>query len=336
MLDSTGRRIEALDEPSRIVMITNPTVRRLYGARLTRSLKVLGRPLSTIELPDGERYKTMTSVEKIYDAVLDGGADRSLVVVALGGGVIGDVAGFAAATLLRGVRLVMVPTTLLAQVDSSVGGKTGVNRPHGKNLVGAFHQPSLVVTDTSTLTSLPPREFRAGLAEVVKYGVVLSRRLFLAIERDAEAIVERDAQVLTRVVADCCRIKARVVARDEREAGMRRVLNYGHTLGHAVEKLTGYRRYLHGEAVAMGMVAAARVSARLGACRADDADRIEALLVRLGLETELPKDLTRAALRDAVGYDKKRKGSGVQFIVNEGIGKFREQLVRPSELVALL
>jgi 3-dehydroquinate synthase len=248
--------------------------------------------------------------------------------------VVGDVAGFAAATLLRGLRLVMVPTTLLAQVDSSVGGKTGVNRAQGKNLVGAFHQPSLVVADTETLATLPEREYRAGLAEVVKYGVILDADLFELLERRTDAVVSRDADVMTGVVARCAALKAFVVERDETEGGLRRVLNFGHTIGHAVEQATDYSRYLHGEAVSMGMVAAARLSARVGACNADVADRLARLLERLGLATEIPADLARDRLERAVAADKKAQRESVSFIVCTAIGSCREQPLAPADIVA--
>jgi 3-dehydroquinate synthase len=329
-----GERIGELARTGPIVLVTNATVRNLYGRALTDSLSRAGASsVITAEIGDGEQFKTVATVEKIYDAALDGGVDRSSLVIALGGGVVGDVAGYAAATLLRGLRLVMVPTTLLAQVDSSVGGKTGVNRPQGKNLVGMFHQASLVVADPATFATLPEREYRAGLAEVVKYGVILDASLFELLESRAEAVASRDAKLMTDVVARCVEIKASVVEEDETESGLRRILNFGHTIGHALEQATGYGRYLHGEAVAIGMVAAARISARLDACDASVAERIARLLARLGLATKMPADVGSEQLVRAVALDKKAERSGVAFIVCTGIGSCREQRLAPDEIV---
>lgn len=230
----------------------------------------------------------------------------------------------------------MVPTTLLAQVDSSVGGKTGINRPHGKNLVGAFHQPSGVIADTATLATLPVRQYRAGLAEVVKYGVILDGALFELLERESGRVAARDPALLCEVVERCVTLKAGVVERDEREAGLRRVLNFGHTVGHAIEKTTRYERYLHGEAVAMGMVVAARLSERLAACPAGVADRIGALLTTLGLEAEVPSDIDTRALVDAVAFDKKAAGSKVVFVLAEGIGRCAQREIDRGVIASVL
>lgn len=335
-LDELGARLQALGGLGPVVLVTNPTVRGLYGAAAESSLRAAALDPVVAEIPDGERYKTMATLETILDAALSRGADRSSVVVALGGGVVGDLAGFAAATLYRGVRLYMVPTTLLAQVDSSVGGKTGVNRPQGKNLVGAFHQPSGVLADTSVLATLPEREYRAGLAEVVKYGVILDGDFFAFLERGVGRLNVRDPELLVEVVERCVQLKASVVERDERERGLRRLLNFGHTVGHAVEKATAYSRLLHGEAVAMGMVAAARLSERLGVCGSEVSTRIQSLLSALGLATEIPADVERAAVIDAVAYDKKAQGSKVVFVLAEGIGRcVQRELDRGSIRAAL-
>lgn len=316
-----GERLRALENLGPVLLVTNPTVRSLHGAVAEASLRAAGIDPVVTEVPDGERYKTMATLETILDAALSRGADRSSVIVALGGGVVGDLAGFAAATLYRGVRLYMVPTTLLAQVDSSVGGKTGINRPHGKNLVGAFHQPSGVLADTATLATLPEREYRAGLAEVIKYGVILDAEFFARLERNAEALNARDPELLGEVVERCVQLKAYVVERDERERGLRRLLNFGHTVGHAVEKATGYSRLLHGEAVSIGMVVAARLSAVLGVCGPEVEARVRTLSSALGLPTAIPADVDPAVVVDAVAYDKKAHGDKVVFVVAEAIGR---------------
>ncbi len=339
MIARLGELMGTLDTFSRVVVVTNATVRELYGAALLDALEsgpAAGVPKTVVEIGDGEQHKTVATLEAVYDGLLDVGADRKSVVVALGGGVVGDVSGFAAATVLRGIRLVMVPTTLLAQVDSSVGGKTGVNRPQGKNLVGAFHQPVLVAADTDVFATLPEREYRAGLAEVVKYGVILDEELLTLLETRAEAVARRDADVLTEIVARSVELKAWVVERDEREGDLRRILNFGHTVGHAIEQATGYRSYLHGEAVAMGMGAAMRISERLGACTTADVERIERLLVQLGLGASVPADIGTEALISAISSDKKVEQESVHFIVAEGLGRCRQQRLTPAEIVAAL
>ena len=284
------------------------------------------RPLTTSRpvalIPDGERAKTLSTVERIYDALIKSRIDRSGVLIAFGGGVTGDVAGFAAASYLRGIRFVQVPTTLLAQVDSAIGGKVGVNLRSGKNLVGAFHPPSLVVCDPDVLKSLPPREFRAGLYEVIKYGIIASRDLFDQIDRDLPAILERDPGVLTPLIAECCRIKAAVVSEDERETGLRRTLNFGHTVGHALEAVTSYRRFLHGEAIGFGMVAAARLSVARGTLAEDDAQRIARLIDRLGTRPRV-NDLRVKNTLAATGRDKKVVAGRLHFVLADGIGRTR-------------
>ncbi len=328
LLDEAVGLIGELASGGRCILVTDTNVDRIYGERLAG---LPGDPLRVV-IEAGEPSKTLATVERIYDAALSAGIERSAVVVALGGGVVGDVAGFAAATLLRGLRVVMIPTTLLAQVDSSVGGKTGVNRPQGKNLVGAFHQPSLVIADPLVLETLPEREYRAGLAEVVKTAVILDAELFDLLESRTGEIGRRDPELMTDVVARCVELKAMVVERDEREGGLRRILNYGHTVGHAIEQATDYGRYLHGEAVAMGMVAAARISTRLGAATGEDADRIVRLLAALGLDTEIPEDLSDERLERAMAHDKKSVGGRIAFVVNEGIGRCRQEMIDTERL----
>ncbi len=254
--------------PTRIALVTNTTVGPLYADRLRDSLSDVAE-VATVMLPDGEAHKTWSSVSVTIDALLASGADRRSVVVALGGGVVGDVAGFAAAVYMRGIRFVQVPTTLLAQVDSSVGGKTGINHVRGKNLIGAFHQPQLVISDTTTLDTLPDRELSAGLAEIIKHGLLADADYFAAVVRDLRALRGRDADALANAIRRSCEIKAGIVTRDERESGERALLNLGHTFGHAIEALTRYTTWLHGEAVGCGLVLAAELSKRVGLLKND-------------------------------------------------------------------
>ena len=324
LISEVGDGLAALGASSplgKVFLVSNPTVDALYGDTVRSSIgDATGEAPIYIEIPDGEKYKNLATLGSIYDTVLAKGADRGAVLVALGGGVVGDVTGYAAATVLRGIRLMMIPTTLLAQVDSSVGGKTAVNHAEGKNLIGAFHQPSLVVSDTATFASLPEREYRAGLAEVIKYGVILDADLFELLETRADDVVARSPELLTDIVSRSVELKAHVVERDETEGGLRAILNFGHTVGHAIEKVTGYSRFLHGEAVAIGMIAAARVSQELGACSAEVSERLSALFATLGLESEIPADIDRAEIERAVGFDKKVRGDRVTFIVCDRIG----------------
>ncbi len=307
-------------------VITNPTVGSLYLQTVQESLQGAGYQVTVITIPDGEEYKCSATLESIYDDLLGAGLHRGAFIVALGGGVVGDIAGYAAATFLRGIPFVQVPTTLLAQVDSSVGGKTGINHPRGKNLIGAFYQPRLVLIDLLTLDTLPRREYLCGLAEALKYGIVLERELFDYISAATDAITAVDKDVLLHVVSACCRIKAAVVERDEREGGLRAVLNYGHTIGHAVETLTEYRRYKHGEAVAIGMAHIARLSRLLGLASGEETDRIVALMKKLGFELNLPA-FPLDAFVEAIGHDKKKGDDGVTFIFNRGIGDFAMEKV---------
>ena len=301
--------------PLRLV-VSVPPVWRYHGRRFRSLLPARQRPLL---LTDGERAKTLPSVARIYAECLRRGLDRSGVIIAVGGGVVGDVAGFAAATYLRGIRIVQVPTTLLAQVDSSVGGKVGVNLPAGKNLVGAFHPPALVGCDPELLATLPAREFRSGVYEVVKYGVIASSALFATVTATLPAILRRDQPVLTDLIAECCRIKAAVVMADEREAGPRRVLNFGHTIGHALEAITHYRRFRHGEAIAHGMLAAARLSVLRGLLTPDDEARLAALISAMG---PLPRvaDLSMREALEVIGRDKKVVRGRLHFVLARGIG----------------
>ena len=311
-----GRLQPLTGTAGRPLVVSCRPVWRHHGSRL-RHAGTLG---PAVLIGDGERAKTLRSVQTIYAACADRRLDRGSTILAVGGGVVGDVAGFAAATYLRGIRLVQIPTTLLAQVDSAIGGKVGVNLPAGKNLVGAFHAPDLVVCDPELLATLPPREFRAGLYEVIKYGVIASADLFDRVARSTGVLLERRLEALTPVIAECCRIKAAVVERDEREAGPRRALNFGHTIGHALEAVTGYRRFRHGEAVGWGMRAAARLSVARGLMRDSDLARLDAVIAALG---PLPRidDLSVPAIIAATRLDKKVVGGRLHFVLADGIGQ---------------
>ena len=300
---------------ARRFIVSNPVVWRLHGERLRADLG--GQ--EPILISDGERFKNLQSVSRIYEALIRAGADRGCVIVAVGGGVIGDTAGFAAATYLRGVTLVHVPTTLLAQVDSSIGGKVGVNHALGKNLIGAFHQPALVIIDPALLATLPRREFRSGLYEVVKYGMIASRDLFDRVAQHTKGIFARDPAVLGPAIVESCRIKADVVSKDERESGLRRILNYGHTIGHALEAITKYRRFRHGEAIAYGMLGAADLAVSRGALADRERQALVQLITQLG---PLPSvaDLRIADALEAVKRDKKVVHGRLHFVIAIEIG----------------
>jgi 3-dehydroquinate synthase len=331
-LDGLGAAVKTRLSASRAVVISVPPVARRYGARAARSLRAAGLRVKRLEVPDGERSKNLTQVRKLYDALLEAGADRGTVVVALGGGVAGDLAGFVAATLFRGIPVVQVPTSLLAMVDSSVGGKTGVNVPRGKNLVGAFHQPSLVWIDADVLRTLPPRQLRTGMAEVVKHAAIWDAALFVRLEAEVEKLLALEPDILVPVLERNCQIKAEVVSRDEREAGLRMLLNFGHTLGHAVEALKHYRGILHGEAVAIGMAFAAGRSEELGLSPQGTRDRLVALLERIGLATALP-DFPRRAYLSAISVDKKKRDARIRFVALCGIGRAETVPLLPEEIL---
>ena len=296
------------------LVVTNETVEPLYLDALVADLN--GKQVRVISLPDGEAYKTLETVEDILDTLVENGANRDTTVVALGGGVVGDIAGFAAACYMRGVDFIQVPTTLLAQVDSSVGGKTGVNHASGKNLIGAFHQPRAVLIDTGTLKTLPDRELKAGLAEVIKYGAIVDADFFAWIEDNLEALIARDSDSLAAAVQRSCELKAEIVAEDERESGRRALLNFGHTFGHAIEHCQGYGEWLHGEAVAAGMVMAAQLSANDAAL----CGRIERLLERAGLPTR-PPAIAANDLLAAMSLDKKVHGKQLRFVLLRSLGE---------------
>lgn len=309
----------ALLPAGKVAVISNTTVAPLYAAAIHAARR--GRETHDVVLPDGEVHKTLATVSTVFDALLERRFARDDLIVALGGGVIGDIAGFAAACYQRGIGFVQIPTTLLAQVDSSVGGKTGVNHPLGKNMIGAFHQPRAVVIDTTTLRSLPTREFRAGLAEVIKYGLICDAPFFDWLETNVDALLALEATALTHAVQLSCATKAAIVARDEFEQGDRALLNLGHTFGHAIERAGGYSRWLHGEAVAAGMLLAATMSQRCGWMSAAEVARIKALLERCGLPTQMRGALTIDDALAAMSLDKKVKGGRIRLVLMRGIGK---------------
>jgi 3-dehydroquinate synthase len=300
-----------------VLLITNTTVAPLYGPRVTAALG--SRRVLEVDLPDGEAHKTLDTVSRVLDVLVANRFGRDAVIVALGGGVVGDTAGFAAACYQRGIAFVQAPTTLLAQVDSSVGGKTGVNHRGGKNLIGAFHQPVAVIADTAVLATLPARELSAGLAEVIKYGVIRDAAFFAWLEQNMDALRCLDTQALGYAVRRSCEIKADIVARDEREQGERALLNLGHTFGHAIEAATGYGQWLHGEAVGAGMLLAVDLAVRMQRCTADDARRVRALVECAGLPTAIG-GLAAATLRDYMRIDKKTAAGRVRLVLPRGIG----------------
>ncbi len=314
------RLLEPLVAGSQVAVITNSVVGPLWLPRLEAALAGINARVDVFTLPDGEAEKTLTNYSAILDFLIDKRHNRSTTVIALGGGVVGDMAGFAAATYQRGVALIQVPTTLLAQVDSSVGGKTAVNHPQGKNLIGAFYQPRAVLIDTDLLDTLPPRELRAGLAEVVKYGVIRDLEFFDWIEGNAQALLDREAAAISRAIETSCRVKAEVVAADEKESGLRAILNFGHTFGHAIEALTAYQQFLHGEAVAIGMVMAADLSMRQGYISSADAGRVKALVGALELPDCPPPELNAEVMLRTMGMDKKVLDGRLRLILCRALG----------------
>jgi 3-dehydroquinate synthase len=318
VLSEIGSLSRSLDLSGRGALITNPVVGSLYSQQVLSSFEENGIVLSLLEVPHGEEFKSLQEAGALYEKLLPLGLDRRSPIVALGGGVIGDLAGFVAATFMRGLPLIQVPTSVVAQVDSSVGGKVGVNLPWAKNMVGTFYQPCLVLSDVRGLRTLPAREFRAGLAEVVKYGVIADKAFFDWLEANIPAILEGEERVVIHSVKTSCQIKAALVERDERDEGIRAVLNFGHTVGHALEAATGYSKYSHGEAVAIGMAAAARISYQMGLCAEYVPVRLERLLGQIGLPTKLP--LSPEEIVKAISYDKKvRKGLN-NFVLTKDVG----------------
>jgi 3-dehydroquinate synthase len=322
LLTTLGERCGNFGLAGRCAVITDRNVGARYGKNVLYALKKVGIEPVLITIPAGERAKSMAMVERCYEALAKHRMERKSFIIALGGGVVGDLAGFVAATYLRGIPFVQVPTTLLAQVDSSVGGKVGVNLPAGKNLVGAFYQPRHVLCDLTTLDTLPDREFRAGLAEVIKYGIIYDADLFARLERDLPRILKRHGEILAEIVARSCEIKAEVVGQDETETGLRAILNFGHTIGHGLEAISRYGRYLHGEAISIGQVAAALISAKVHGLEETDVRRIRTLFARTGLPTSVRLTASqRKQLFDAMRLDKKVSGGEIKFVLARAIGK---------------
>ncbi|MGG6296050.1 3-dehydroquinate synthase [Leptolyngbya sp. AN02str] len=324
-LEYLGTWMQPLSLGKKVLLVSSPPIFKYYGERAIASLTQAGFDVAHILLPPGERFKTPASLQKIYDAALNHRLERSSTIVALGGGVIGDMAGFAAATWLRGIHFVQVPTTLLAMVDASIGGKTGVNHPHGKNLIGAFHQPRLVLIDPEVLKTLPSREFRAGMAEVIKYGIIWDANLFEQLEQAPRLDQQRyvSPELMQTILTRSCEAKAHVVSKDEKESGLRAILNYGHTVGHAVESLTGYKVVNHGEAVGIGMVAAGAIAQSLNLWDAESAQRQDALITKTGLPTQIPAGVEPDAIITALQTDKKVADGKVRFILPTRIGEVK-------------
>ena len=304
-----------------VMLVTNQTLAPLYLEAVSRVLEQAGVRVDNVILPDGEQYKSLTVLDDVFTALLQKPHGRDTTIVALGGGVIGDLAGFAAASYQRGVRFIQVPTTLLSQVDSSVGGKTAVNHPLGKNMIGAFYQPASVVIDLDCLRTLPAREFSSGLAEVIKYGIILDGEFFVWLENNLEAVRALEPSALSYCIRRCCELKADVVAADERESGMRALLNLGHTYGHAIEAEMGYGNWLHGEAVAAGMMMAAHAARRIGQFSSSDIDRIHALLVRAGLPVHGPDVMLPESYLPHMMRDKKVQAGELRLVLPTAIGR---------------
>lgn len=336
LLDRLGDSLGSLRVGEKVLLVSNPEIFACYGARAIASLEAAGVSVSEHLIPAGEPYKTLASIEALYNTAFAKRLERSSTLVALGGGVIGDMTGFAAATWLRGINFVQVPTSLLAMVDAAIGGKTGVNHPQGKNLIGAFYQPRWVAIDPQVLATLPEREWRAGMAEVIKYGIIWDAELFARLEAAdrLDSFSALDPELLQFILTRSCQAKADVVAKDEKEAGLRAILNYGHTIGHAIESLTGYRALVHGEAVAIGAIAVGEIAVELGCWTAQERDRQHALVAKAGLPTRIPETLSAEAIVEALQSDKKVKAGKVRFVLPTAIGAATVSDRVPPELVA--
>lgn len=336
VLERAGEYLAQVGLRGKVAVVTNPTVAQLYLDVVNDALKASGFEVVPVLIPDGEEHKNLSTLAQIFDRLIDERLERKSCILALGGGVIGDMAGFAAATYLRGVPYVQVPTTLLAQVDSSVGGKTAVDHREGKNLIGAFYQPRLVLIDVAVLRTLPRRELIAGLGEVIKYGIIEDPALFRLLERDIDKLIALDRKLLIQVIATSCAIKARVVEQDEREDDYRAVLNFGHTLGHALEAATHYTQFLHGEAIGVGMAKATALSQHFGHCDDTAVERIRKLIAQAGLPLEIPPNVTLQSLIQGMEVDKKSAGGKVKFVMCAGIGRTKFHSLAPQEIMAAL
>ena len=320
LLDELGGVLAQIDLPRKVGVFTNPELSG-YGERVIGSLKRAGFDPWLCLVPSGDEHKSLEEASRLYGVMLDHRMDRRSALVALGGGMIGDLTGFVAATYMRGIPFVQVPTTLLAQVDASVGGKVAVNHPKAKNLIGAFHQPRSVIIDPETLKTLSDRDLRSGMAEVIKHGLILDEGFLRLIEENVEKVSSPDMDFMEEMIARSCRIKADVVERDEREGGLRAILNFGHTIGHTIETATGYERFRHGEAVSIGMICAGLISLRRGKLREEDLERMYRLLDRIGLPTRVPTDLDLRGLLEIIRHDKKVKAGRLNFVLLDGIGR---------------
>ncbi|CAM5199258.1 3-dehydroquinate synthase [Oligella ureolytica] len=322
-------------DASAIVVLSNPTVRALHGETALKALKVTGKQIYNFDIPDGEQYKNLDTLNSVFTFMLENKLDRKSVLVALGGGVVGDLGGFAAASFMRGIRFIQVPTTLLAQVDSSVGGKTAVNHPLGKNLIGAFYQPVAVDIDINVLRTLPQREIAAGLAEVIKYGLIMDSEFFDWCEEFADDLKALEPEAITYAIHRSCELKAQVVEEDEKESNRRMILNFGHTFAHAIENGLGYGEWLHGEAVGCGMVQAAELSSLVTKFPKEDVERVRALVEKIGCPTVAPTLGSRDQWFETMKLDKKATAGKIKFVVLDKIGEAKVQGA-PQELVALV
>ncbi|MFZ5942801.1 MAG: 3-dehydroquinate synthase [Bacillota bacterium] len=335
-LTKLGEQVSALSAGRQAVLVSDEVVYKLYGQQVKESLVKAGFDVLVYTIPPGEEQKTWDNGEKLLTSMLTAGFNRDAIVAALGGGVVGDLAGFAASIYQRGICLVQIPTTLLAQVDSSVGGKVAVNHPLGKNMIGSFYQPKLVWADLTTLKSLPEREWRAGLAEVIKYGVIWDQHFFNFLEANAELLQKRETTIMEKIVNRSCQIKAEIVVKDEKEEGIRAILNFGHTIGHVLELVTKYKVYRHGEAVAIGMVAAAKLGANLGLCNETIEKRLRDLLGILGLPVDLPRIEPQLFL-ESMALDKKVKEKKLVFILPRDMGNVEIiKGIEPQKVLTLL
>jgi 3-dehydroquinate synthase len=333
LVDDAGAILKERGVKGKLLVVTNPTVAQWYLSPLLDSLRNAGYTAEAVEIPDGEIYKSQEQANQIYDKLVAGRYDRKSTLIALGGGVIGDLTGFVAATYMRGTGFIQVPTTLLAQVDSSIGGKVAVNHPRGKNLIGAFYQPKLVITDVGTLKTLPKPEFSSGMAEVIKHGIILDENYFKFITGELALLRQVDPGIMTWVVAGSCKIKARIVEEDERETGIRAFLNFGHTIGHALESVTNYTYYKHGEAIALGMLAAVSLAAKAGILKQPDLD---GMLMKLVRELELPErvaGLQASDIYQALYLDKKVDCGSIRWVLPEQVGKVKIVSDLPEQMV---